>query len=81
MAGIVGVCSDISAIKESQQRLEYQAQHDSLTGLPNRLMLGRLAEHSIMPVARILRWLCCCSIWIVSRTSTIAMAMQRAMSF
>lgn len=47
VAGIVGVCSDISAIKESQQRLEYQAQHDPLTGLPNRLMLGVLAERAL----------------------------------
>lgn len=47
VAGLVGVCSDITAIKESQQRLEYQAQHDPLTGLPNRLMLGALAERAL----------------------------------
>jgi PAS domain S-box-containing protein len=32
----VGVLRDISAIKESQQQLEYLANYDALTGLPNR---------------------------------------------
>lgn len=35
------VISDVTAIKESQQRLEHLAYHDELTGLPNR---ARLAE-------------------------------------
>ena len=35
----VSVFSDISAIKESEQRLSHLAHHDALTGLANRLML------------------------------------------
>ncbi len=34
----VSVFSDISALKQTQQRLNYLAQHDPLTGLPNRLL-------------------------------------------
>lgn len=35
----VGVFSDISAIKQSQERLAYIAHHDVLTGAANRLLL------------------------------------------
>ena len=44
-AQVIGTVTEITAIKESQRRLEYQVNHDSLTGLPNRLMMGVLAEH------------------------------------
>jgi diguanylate cyclase (GGDEF)-like protein/PAS domain S-box-containing protein len=35
----VSVFSDITPIKEAQDQLDYQAHHDPLTGLPNRLLL------------------------------------------
>ena len=35
----VGVFHDITEIKRTQQKLTYQAYHDALTGLPNRLLL------------------------------------------
>ena len=34
----VGVFADISSIKQAQARLDHQAHHDSLTGLPNRML-------------------------------------------
>ncbi|WP_300653083.1 EAL domain-containing protein [Pseudomonas sp.] len=34
----VAVFADISSLKHAQARLDYQAHHDSLTGLPNRLL-------------------------------------------
>ena len=34
----VGVCTDISEVKRYEEQLEYQARHDALTGLPNRLL-------------------------------------------
>jgi diguanylate cyclase (GGDEF)-like protein/PAS domain S-box-containing protein len=36
----VGLFSDITAIKESQRRLEHMAYHDALTQLPNRSLLA-----------------------------------------
>ncbi|MFM1892170.1 MAG: hypothetical protein RLZ44_1247, partial [Pseudomonadota bacterium] len=41
----VGVISDISSIKRTEQRLSHLAHHDPLTGLPNRLLFGeRLSQ-------------------------------------
>ncbi|TAJ55235.1 MAG: PAS domain S-box protein [Nevskiaceae bacterium] len=43
----VGVASDISQIKHSEERLEHLAHHDALTDLPNRLMLGTRLEYAL----------------------------------
>ncbi|MDD2884717.1 MAG: EAL domain-containing protein [Dechloromonas sp.] len=42
----VAIYSDITPLKESQQRLEHLAYHDDLTGLPNRVMLGQRIEEA-----------------------------------
>jgi diguanylate cyclase (GGDEF)-like protein/PAS domain S-box-containing protein len=43
----VSVFTDISHIKETEEKLHHLAHHDSLTGLPNRLLLNARLEHSI----------------------------------
>jgi diguanylate cyclase (GGDEF)-like protein/PAS domain S-box-containing protein len=48
----VAVFSDISKIKQSEQRLEKLAHYDALTNLPNRLMLRSRMEHAIAHVKR-----------------------------
>jgi len=45
--GYVGVFTDISAMKQSEERLEQLAHHDALTGLPNRLLLDVLLRRGI----------------------------------
>lgn len=40
----VGIESDITAMKEAEDRIEYLAYHDSLTGLPNRALLVERAN-------------------------------------
>ncbi len=43
----VSVLSDISALKRSQERMEYLAHHDPLTGLPNRLLCRIRLSHAL----------------------------------
>jgi diguanylate cyclase (GGDEF)-like protein/PAS domain S-box-containing protein len=40
IVNFIGLFSDITSIKASQERLDYLAHHDPLTGLPNRLLFG-----------------------------------------
>ncbi len=49
----VTVFSDISALKQSQEKLDYLAHHDPLTGLPNRLLFNALLEQSIKHAKRV----------------------------
>lgn len=44
--------SDITQLKESEQRMEYFAHHDSLTGLANIRLLQARLEHSIQLAQR-----------------------------
>ncbi|MCP4992336.1 MAG: EAL domain-containing protein [Gammaproteobacteria bacterium] len=44
----VSMFSDISEIKRSQDLLQYQAHHDSLTGLPNRPFFNARLEHTLL---------------------------------
>lgn len=48
----VAVHTDISRIKDSEALLEYQARHDHLTGLPNRLMLHLRVQHALLRARR-----------------------------
>ncbi len=43
----IALYSDITSIKESQERLHFLAHHDSLTHLPNRLLFTARLEHAI----------------------------------
>ncbi|MBU0901418.1 MAG: EAL domain-containing protein [Gammaproteobacteria bacterium] len=43
----VAVFSDITALKRSQQELDYLAHHDPLSNLPNRLLFTERVEHAL----------------------------------
>ena len=43
----VGVFADISSLKHAQARLDHQAHHDPLTGLPNRILFEKRLHAAI----------------------------------
>ena len=48
----VGVFSDITLVKESQEKLDHLAHHDPLTQLPNRLLFNDRLQHAIQRTSR-----------------------------
>lgn len=48
----VVVARDITALREQQAKLEHQALHDSLTGLPNRLLLNDRIQSAVSKARR-----------------------------
>ncbi len=56
----VGLSSDISALKETQDRLEQMAYFDALTGLPNRRLLSDRLQQAIGQASRSERLLAIC---------------------
>ena len=50
--GYVGISSDITERKNSEERLNFLAYHDTLTGLPNRVLLNERLEQSILRARR-----------------------------
>jgi diguanylate cyclase (GGDEF)-like protein/PAS domain S-box-containing protein len=50
--GYYGTGRDITAHKQAEERIHFQAHHDALTGLPNRLLLLDRLEHAIAQADR-----------------------------
>ncbi len=48
----VGVFSDITLIKQSQEKLDHMAHHDPLTALPNRLLFHDRLQRALLRAAR-----------------------------
>jgi diguanylate cyclase (GGDEF)-like protein/PAS domain S-box-containing protein len=51
-AGFKGVIRDITERKRIEQELNFMANHDALTGLPNRLMFNQLLNQAIQSTKR-----------------------------
>lgn len=52
VAGTIAVYHDIRELKEQEELIRYQAYHDALTGLPNRLLLADRLEIAISQAQR-----------------------------
>ncbi len=48
----VSVFSDISMIKKSQEKIDFLAHHDPLTGLPNRILFNDRLDHALRRAQR-----------------------------
>ena len=52
LTNYVSVFTDITSIKQSQEKMDFLAYHDPLTHLPNRLLLSDRLEHSLQRAER-----------------------------
>lgn len=52
IASVLAVGRDITQIREAEERIEFLAHHDALTGLPNRLLARERMEHAIARAKR-----------------------------
>jgi diguanylate cyclase (GGDEF)-like protein/PAS domain S-box-containing protein len=50
--GFVLASKDVTEYKKAEEKIQYLATHDSLTGLPNRSMFTQLLEHAILSAKR-----------------------------
>jgi len=56
----IAIFSDITQLKENENRLNFLAHHDTLTALPNRLLLGARLDHSIDVCRRLKSYVAVC---------------------
>ena len=49
---LYGACQDITERKQAEERIEFMAHHDALTGLPNRILLRDRFGHALAMAAR-----------------------------
>jgi diguanylate cyclase (GGDEF)-like protein/PAS domain S-box-containing protein len=52
IARIATIAHDISDLKAAQRRLEFEATHDGLTGLPNRALFREIGERALARATR-----------------------------
>lgn len=52
VCGVIAIVQNVTAIHESKKRNEYQAHHDALTDLPNRLFLSKTLEEVVARCAQ-----------------------------
>ena len=52
VVGMLGIATDITALKANEQKLEHQAHYDILTKLPNRLMLADRLHQAMLQARR-----------------------------
>jgi diguanylate cyclase (GGDEF)-like protein len=52
IVGMVGVFDDVTAQREHEAKLAHQATHDSLTGLPNRVLLRDRLSQALGRISR-----------------------------
>lgn len=52
ITNFVSIFHDISELKRQQEALEHQAQHDALTGLPNRVLINDRLEMALVHMER-----------------------------